>query len=147
MRVAEATPSALRQQHALADDGEVGGLLLFSRIGVDLENQRADGHGDLEIASATAGTQRTRAVAATLGFIVGIEAEVDERVAVRVGDEEHGTARATVTAIRSALRDELLTTEAEGPPASVACFDVDVDFVDEHLLSYSTGWTEIKRPR
>ena len=66
---------------------------------------------------------------------------------MRVGDEEHGTARTAVAAVWSALGDELLATEAERPAAAVACFDVDVDFVDEHVLSYSTGWTEIKRPR
>jgi hypothetical protein len=39
---------------------------------------------------------------------------------------------ATVTAARTAARDELFAAERETPASAVACFDVYVDFVNKH---------------
>ena len=94
-------------------------------------DQRADRHRDLEILAAAPGAQRAGAVAAALRLVVGIELEVDERVAMRIGDGVHGAADAAVAAVGSAARNELLTAEAERPAAAVPCLNVDVDFVDE----------------
>ena len=63
-----------------------------------------------------------------------MEAEVDEGVLARSGDDEDGAASAAVAAVGAAAGDELLATEAETAPAAVAGGHVDVDFVDEHGL-------------
>ena len=57
---------------------------------------------------------------------------MNERIAVRIGDEVDRAALAAVAAIRTAARNELLAPEAESAATAVAGFDVDVDFVDEH---------------
>ena len=119
MRVAESAASALRQQHALAHHRQVRDLVELAGLGILPVDQRADGNGDLEILAAAAGAQRAGAVAAALRLVVGIEPEVDERVAVRIGDRVHGAADAAVAAIGSAARDELLTAEAERAAAAV----------------------------
>src|SRR6476620_7844210 len=75
---------------------------------------------------------RPLAVAAALRGEFRVEAEVDERVAVRIGDEIDRTAGAAIATIRSAARDELLAAEAQRPAAAVASLDVDVGFVNEH---------------
>ena len=53
---------------------------------------------------------------------------------MRVGDEIDGAAGAAVAAVGSAARDELLAAEAQRAAAAVAGLDVDVDFVDEHVM-------------
>src|SRR6187200_1798296 len=75
---------------------------------------------------------RPLAVAAALRGKFRVEAEVDEGVSVRIGDEIHRTAGAAIATIRSAARDELLAAEAQRPAAAVAGLDVDVGFVNEH---------------
>ena len=72
-------------------------------------------------------------MATALGGELGVEAEVDEGVAMRVGDQEHRAALAAVAAIRPAARDELLAAEAQAAAAAVTGLDVDVGFVDEHV--------------
>jgi hypothetical protein len=51
-----------------------------------------------------------------------------------ISDQIDGAALAAVPAIRTAARDELLATEAEGSRAAVTGGNVDLYFVDEHLL-------------
>ena len=69
---------------------------------------------------------------AALGVELGMEAEVDQGVDVRAGDDEDRAAVAAVAAARAAARDELLAAERQAAAPAVAGFDVDVDFVDEH---------------
>ena len=80
------------------------------------------------------------AVAAALCLVIGIELEVDERVAMRIGDRVHGSAEAAVPAIGPAARNELLTAETERSAPAVSGLNVDVDFVDElHELLEVSG--------
>ena len=72
------------------------------------------------------------AVAAARRGKLGREAEVNEGVAVGIGDQIDRAALAAVAAIRPAARDELLAAEAERAAAAVSGRDVNVDFVDEH---------------
>jgi hypothetical protein len=65
-------------------------------------------------------------------MIVGMKAEVDERVEVRAGFEVDGPAVAAVPAVGAAAGDELLPAEAHAPAATIPSADPDVDFVDEH---------------
>jgi hypothetical protein len=131
MRVAQAAASALGEQHALADLGQVCDRLELAGVGVLGENQRADRNRDLEIFSAAAGTQRARAVAAALRLVFGIELKVDEGVAMRIRHRVHGTTHAAVPAVGTAARHKLFTAEAERTAAAVTGLNVDVDFVDE----------------
>lgn len=113
VRVAEATASALGEQHALADLRQIGNRFELAAVGILREDQRADRHGNLEIASAASGAQRAGAVAAALGLVFRIELEVDQGVAMRIRHREHRAAHAAVPAVGTAARDKLLTTEAE----------------------------------
>jgi len=79
-----------------------------------------------------AGAVRAFAVLAAIRGEFGMEPEVDQRVGVRARDHIDGTAVAAVAAARSAARHAQLASERKTPAAAVACFDVDVDFVNEH---------------
>jgi hypothetical protein len=62
-----------------------------------------------------------------------MEAEVDERVVMRAGDEIDRAAWPPVTTIRTAAGDELLAPEADAAPAALPSSDQDVNFVDKHV--------------
>ena len=140
VRVAEAAASALGDEHALADVGQIGELrrATSGMLRIAHEDERADRHGDLEVVAVAPGLERALAAAAALGVELRGEAEVNERVAVRIGDEIDRAALAAVAAIGTAARDELLAAEAERAAAAVAGLDVDVDFVDEHRVRIRT---------
>ena len=65
---------------------EVGELRARAPI-VDGERDRADRHRDLEIAPRPARPVRALAVRAALGLELGVIAELDERVELRVDDQ------------------------------------------------------------
>ena len=58
---------------------------------------------------------------------------VDEGVGVRARDDKNRSPVAAVAAARTAARNELLATERETAAPAAAGFDVDVDFVNEHM--------------
>src|SRR5262249_6022414 len=102
-------------------------------------DQRADRHLELEVGAAVPRTVRAHAVLAALSGKLGMEAEVDQRVDVRAGDDEYRTAVTTVAAARPAARNELLAAEGQTALSAVPGFDVDVDLVDEHLLDWENA--------
>jgi hypothetical protein len=57
---------------------------------------------------------------------------VNQCVVMGAGDDINGAATATIAAVRTPSRDELLSTKTETASAAVAGGDTDVDFVDEH---------------
>jgi hypothetical protein len=59
---------------------------------------------------------------------------LDEGVAMGIGDEVDRSALAAVAAVGTAARNELLAAEADRTATAVSGLDVDVDFVDEHVL-------------
>jgi hypothetical protein len=71
-------------------------------------------------------------MAAAAGFKFLLEAEVEQRIEIRIRDEIDVPARAAVAAVGAAARHELLAPEAQRAPAAVAGCYVDVDFVYEH---------------
>ena len=97
-----------------------------------LEDERADGHFELDVWGVFAGAVGSLSVAAALGVELSIEPEGDERVDVRAGDHVDGAALASVAAVGAAARNELLAPEAHAAGAAVAGLYEDVDFVDEH---------------
>ena len=134
VRVAQAAAAALGDEHALADVGEIGELLAPNRAsaGSCTKTSVPTGTGISRSSPSRPGLERAFALPAALGGELRREAEVNERVAVRIGDEIDRAALAAVAAVGAAARDELLAPEAEGAAAAVAGVDVDVDFVDEH---------------
>ena len=79
-----------------------------------------------------AGLERALAALAALGAMLGVVAEVDEGVAVGIGDEVDRAAGAAIAAVGTAARHELLAAEAQAAGAAMPRLDVDVDVVDEH---------------
>src|SRR5262245_61466015 len=132
-RVPAPADATLREEHPLAgihevadEHGFVAGLRRF------LIDQRADRYSQIDIIGVAAGAIRTLAVTAALGVELAIEAIGDERVEMGTGEGIDRSALATVAAVRSAARNELLAPEAHGAGAAGAGLYEDVDFVDEH---------------
>src|SRR6185436_18621449 len=60
------------------------------------------------------------------------ESEGEQRVDLRVGDQDDRSAVPSVPAVGSAPRNELLPAERDAPVAPIASDDGDACFVDEH---------------
>ena len=71
-------------------------------------------------------------MAAALGFVLGVEAEVDEGVVAEGGGHEDVAAVAAVAAGGAAPGDELFAAEGHAAVAAVAGFDADFCFIDKH---------------
>src|ERR1035437_7846223 len=69
------------------------------------------------------------AMAAPLGLMFRIEAEMEQGIVVLGGHQHHAPATAAVTAAGSAARDELFTPRRQATVAAVAGFDGNDDFV------------------
>src|SRR5262249_26623462 len=125
----------LGDEHLLPFLGEVGEQAQrLLRIAGLLVHERADRHLELEVGSAVAGSIRSHPVLAALRGKLGMKPEVDQSIDVRAGDDVHRSAMAAVAAAWAAAGDELLAAERKTPTSAVSGFDVDVDFVNEHLL-------------
>jgi hypothetical protein len=72
-------------------------------------------------------------VLSALRLVLGIEAEVHERVVTFACLEDHVATATAVTAGRPATRDELLSAEGDATVAAVAGRDSDFGLIDEHL--------------
>ena len=90
---------------------------------------------DDEVAAVPPRSIGTGAVAAARGGVVGSEPEMNQGVAMGVGDERNRSAFAAVAAIGTAARNEFFPAKTEAAATAVAGLDVDVDFVDEHRRS------------
>jgi hypothetical protein len=58
---------------------------------------------------------------------------------MRASSEVHGTSVAAITSVGSPSWDELLAPEANTAIAAVSGCYLDVDLVDEHMLSWGTN--------
>jgi hypothetical protein len=126
--VAAAAAAAAGGDEALARGGEVEQRL--ARVGV--VDDGADGHGHFEVGAAAAAAVAALAVAAALGAVLGVEAEMQQRVVVEAGDEDHVAAAAAVAAARPAPRDVLLPAEGDAAVAAVAGLDANDGLVNKH---------------
>ena len=79
------------------------------------------------------------AVPAALRFVLGVETEMQQRVYLAVGDQEHVAAPAAVAAARPAAGNVFFPAERETAVAAVPRFDQDARFVDEHRKSRRDG--------
>ena len=127
MHVAEPALAAVRNQQALAVCGEVADDL----VGFDVVHDGADRHRDGDVLSALAVHLPAHAVLAALRAELLLVAEVDQRVEVLVGLQPDVAAVATVAAVGTAERNELLAPETDGAVAAIAGGYGDFGFVDE----------------
>src|SRR5262249_26520474 len=96
-----------------------------------VEHEGPDRYMDLEVVTGTSGSLGALAVAPSLRMEDRLVPEGEQRIDFGVGDENHGAAMAAVTAIRPALRHELLAAERHAAVPTVAPQDGDPGFVDE----------------
>ena len=94
-------------------------------------DDRALGHGDLEVVAAAAVEVLALAVDAVAGPPVGVVAERQQRGHVVVGDEPDVAALAAVAAVRAAHRHRTLAPERHAARAAVAAAHVELALVDE----------------
>src|SRR5579862_9800421 len=124
-RVASAAAPAVSDDEAVAGLGEV----VQHFTGFRILHYGANRSGDFDGSAIVTGLVAAFAVPAALGFVFGIEAEMQERVVVRAGDHNHVAATAAV----AAAGDELLAAKRETTVAAVAGFDANDDFVYKHV--------------
>src|SRR5439155_1593008 len=102
------TEAAMRALDETRNVGENEAAIVGSFV-----HERARRHIELEIGASMAGAIRTLPVVAARRAELRMEAVVDQRIRVRVGDDEDRSAVAAVAAARAAARHELLATEGE----------------------------------
>ena len=73
------------------------------------------------------------AVTSTLGFVLGIETEMQQRVLVPAGDQVDVASAAAISTARSATRDEFLPPKSQAAIAALAGLYINPDFVDEQV--------------
>ncbi len=140
MRVAQTAASALRHQHAVARVRQIRDELRLRRqLARAVEHESSHRDGEFQVMAAAARTVGPFAVTAALGRKFRMKAEVDEGVQVRAGDDVDRAAVSAVASAGTAARDIFLSPEGQTAAAAVSCRDVDVYFVDEHLIIWPSG--------
>ncbi len=118
------------------DDGFVGvGEVVDELAGLVVVEKSADGDFEGGVFAGLTGAVGAEAVAAALGFVLGVEAEVDEGVVAEGGGHEDVAAVAAVAAGGAALGDEFFAAEGHAAVAAVAGLDADSCFINEHAVS------------
>jgi len=82
-----------------------------------------------------AGAVGAEAVAAALGFVLGVEAEVDEGVVAEGGGHEDVAAVAAIAAGGAALGNKFFAPEGHATVATVTGLDTDSCFINKHAIS------------
>jgi hypothetical protein len=131
-RVAVPAEAPLRDEHAFAICREIRNLQILALRG-SLVHDRAGRDEEIDVDSGLACPIGAFAVAATSCGEDFLEAVIEERVQVRVGNEVNRAARPSVAAARPAARHELLAPEGHRATAAVACGDVNIDFIYKHI--------------
>ena len=105
--------------------------------------QGADGDFEDEVLAGGAGHVGAEAVAAALGLMLRVEAEVDERVVGERGGHEDVAAVAAVAAGGSAAGNEFFPPEGHAAVAAVAGLDANFGFIDKHCFPSSVVEAEL----
>ena len=119
---------------ALGDDDLLVGLLeiVHQLAGFGVEERGADGHLQRDRAAVLPGAVGAHAVLAALRFVLGVEAEMNQRVVALAGFHQNVAAASAIAARRAAAGHELLAPEGHAAIAAVAGFDANFCFVNEH---------------
>src|SRR5439155_12343437 len=128
-RVAASTPAAAGYEEPLAGLGKIVQLL----PGLGVVDHRSNRRLHVNRLPLVSGAIAAFAMASTLGFVLGVETEMEESILVRTGDEVDITAAAAFAATRPAAWDILLPSKREAAITAVPGLDVNPDFVDEHV--------------
>ena len=128
LRIAASAAAAVGDDDALVGTGEVPDFL----AGFFVVDDGADRNFQDDVFAVAAGFVGAFAVASALGFVFGIEAEMDERVVALAGFHDDVAALAAVAAGGAAAGNEFLAAEGQAAVAAVAGFHSDFGFVDEH---------------
>ena len=131
LRVPAAAVPAASDENRFADLGEIR-QLNQPAVGSDLVGHRARRHFEHRVFAVAAGAVRSHAVPSALGVELGVEAEGDQGVLVRTGDQEDRAALAAVAPVGAAAGHTIFATEAHATVTAVTGMNLDVDFVDEH---------------
>jgi hypothetical protein len=128
--IAAATASAARNDEALVGAGEVVDEL----AGIGVEEHGADRNFEDGVFGVAAGAVGAHAVFAALGFVLGIEAEIDEGVVALAGFEDNVTSVAAVATGGSAAGNELFAAKRHASITAVTGFYPNFGFIDKHSL-------------
>ena len=116
------------------DDGVAGvGEVVDELAGGVVEEEGSDGDVEGGGLGGGAGAVGAEAVATALGFVLGIEAEVDEGVVGERGRHEDVAAVTAVTTGGTAAGNELFAAEGHAAVAAVPGFDANSCFIDKHF--------------
>src|SRR5579863_7440337 len=85
-----------------------------------------------DIDALAPGLVRALAVTASLGLVLGVKAEMHERVVPLAGFHDDVAAFTAVTARRTAAGDELLPAKGHAAVAAVSGFHANFGFIDKH---------------
>src|SRR5690606_35530968 len=122
-----ASAAAARDEQAIARRDEIAEQL----VGVEIEDLRADRHGDEQIGARRAGHVPAAARLAALGLEAPLDTEVRERAHAFLRDQIDAPAGAAVAPVGAALRDVLLAAKADRAVAAAAGLDANISLVDE----------------
>ena len=115
------------------DDAFVWSREIMDELAGDvIENERADGYLEGHVIAIASGAVAAFAVAAALGLVLRIEAEVHERVVALARLHEDVATASAVTAAGPAAGNELLAPERHASVAAVASLYADSCLINEH---------------
>ena len=129
VHVTEAALAARQEHHAFAVLGELG----HEAMGALFEDLRARRHRQDQVGAVGTGALAAHAGGPVARATVRLPAISLQVAFVAVADEDDVAALAAVAAVGSALRDELLATEADAAVAAVTGLQYNLGFVDKHL--------------
>src|SRR6185436_54435 len=129
-RVPPSAASAFRDDESIARHSEV----VQHFAGRMIVDHRSDRCHDIDRITVVTFTIAAFAMAAALGFVFRIKAEMQKCIVVLAGDHHHVAATAAIAATRPAARDELLASERKTPVTAISGFDGDDYFIDKHLI-------------
>src|SRR5260370_12200938 len=124
-----ASPASASYEEAVAGRREV--VQFFTGVGVI--DDRAYRRQNIDRFAFMTGAIAAFAMPASLGLVLGIEAEVQQSVLVWTCDQENIAAAAAIAAAGSAARDKFFAAKSQAAVAAIACFDVDTAFVADHV--------------
>src|SRR5215469_16741078 len=127
--VSPSAASALSDDEAVPGHGEI--VKHFAGVGV--VDDGPDRRGYVDRFAVASSFVAAFAVASALGFVFGIKTEMKESVVMLAGDQGYVAAASAVAPAWTAARDVFFAAKREAAVAPVAGFDVNPNFVDEHL--------------
>src|SRR5579883_3384165 len=138
--VAAAAAATARHHPGLAIVREVEELF----PGFVVENRGSDRHLDSDAFAIVPGSVAAFAVAAALGGVLGIEAEMQEGIAVDGSDHGDVAAATAIAAARAATGDVLLPAKGQTAVAAIPGLDGNSCFVDEHQIKAAGAYSKQK---